>query len=58
MKIKNWRLYTADGEFIVNLKVLLRSTLILTGGTIFFITILAIITVYGHNAMMVLMDML
>ena len=58
MKINNWRLYTADGEFIVNLKVLLRSTLILTGGTIFFITILAIITVYGHNAMMVLMDML
>lgn len=58
MKIKNWRLYTADGEFIANLKVLLRSTLILTGGTIFFITILAIITVYGHNAMMVLMDML
>lgn len=58
MKIKNWRLYTTDGEFIVNLKVLLKSTLILTGGTIFFITILAIITVYGHNAMMVLMDML
>lgn len=58
MKIKNWRLYTADGEFIVNLKVLLKSTLILTGGTMFFITILAIITVYGHNAITLIMDML
>lgn len=58
MRIRNWRLYTADGEFIVNLKVLLKSTLIITGGTIFFITILAIITIYGHNAVTVIMDIL
>lgn len=58
MKIKNWRLYTADNEFIVNLKVLLKSTLILTGGILILLTILAMVIIYGHNVMTALMEML
>lgn len=58
MKIKNWRLYTADNEFIVNLKVLLKSTLILTGGILVLLTILAMVIIYGRNVMTVLMEIL
>lgn len=58
MKIKNWRLYTANNEFIVNLKILLKSTIILTGGILVLLTILAMVIIYGHNVMTVLMEIL
>ncbi len=58
MKIKNWRLYTADNEFIVNLKILLKSTLILTAGILILLTILAMVIIYGHNVIMTLMNIL
>lgn len=58
MKIKNWRLYTADNEFIVNLKILLKSILILTGGILVLLTILEMVIIYGHNVMTVLMEIL
>ena len=58
MKIKNWRLYTADNEFIVNLKILLKSILILTGGILVLLTILTMVIIYGHNVMTALMEML
>lgn len=49
MKIKNWRLYTADNEFIVNLKILLKSTLILIGGVMILLLIMSLLVIYGHN---------
>lgn len=58
MKIRKWRLYTANNEFIVNLKVLLKSTLILTGGILVLLTILEMVIIYGHNVMTVLMEIL
>lgn len=58
MKIRNWRLYTADNEFIVNLKILLKSILILTGGILILLTICAMVIIYGHNVMTALMEML
>lgn len=58
MKIRNWRLYTADNEFIVNLKILLKSILILTGGILVLLTILTMVIIYGHNVMTALMEML
>lgn len=58
MKIKNWRLYTEDNEFIVNLKILLKSILILTGGILVLLTILEMVIIYGHNVMTVLMEIL
>lgn len=58
MKIKNWRLYTADNEFIVNLKILLKSILILTGGILVLLTILTMVIIYGHNVMTALMEIL
>lgn len=58
MKIKNWRLYTANNEFIVNLKILLKSTLILTGGILVLLTICAMVIIYGHNVMTALIEIL
>lgn len=49
MKIKNWRLYTANNEFIVNLKILLKSLLIITGGLLVIMTLITMIIIYGHN---------
>ncbi len=58
MKIRNWRLYTADNEFIVHLKVLLRSVLIITGGLLLIMTLVAMIIIYGHNIWNLLTEVL
>lgn len=58
MKIRNWKLYTANNEFIVNLKVLLKSILIITAGTMLLLTIILMIVIYGHNIFNVLMKVL
>lgn len=58
MKIRNWRLYAADNEFIVNLKILLKSILILTGGILVIMTLVAMIIIYGHNIWNLLTEVL
>lgn len=58
MKIRNWRLYTANNEFIVNLKVFLKSILVVTAGTMLLLTIILMIVIYGHNILNVLMQVL
>lgn len=58
MKIRNWRLYTANNEFIVNLKIMLKSLLIITGGMLVIMTFIAIILIYGHNTLNLLMELL
>lgn len=58
MKIKNWRLYTANNEFIVNLKILLKSTLIITGGAMLGMTLISMIVIYGHNVWSLLSELL
>lgn len=58
MKIRNWRLYAADGEFIVHLKVLLRSVLIITGGLLVIMTLVTMIIIYGHNIWNLLTEVL
>lgn len=58
MKIRNWRLYTANNEFIVNLKIMLKSLLMITGGILIIMTFIAIILIYGHNTLNLLMELL
>lgn len=58
MKIRNWRLYTANNEFIVNLKIMLKSLLMITGGILVIMTFIAIILIYGHNTFDLLMELL
>lgn len=58
MKIRNWRLYTANNEFIVNLKIMLKSLLMITGGILVIMTFIAIILIYGHNTLNLLMKLL
>ncbi|NMW84717.1 hypothetical protein HKO22_03025 [Peptoniphilus sp. AGMB00490] len=58
MKIRKWKLYTANNEFIVNLKIFFKSTLIIAGVTILLLTILLMIAIYGHNIFNVLMQVL
>lgn len=58
MKIRKWRLYTANNEFIVNLKIMLKSLLMITGGILVIMTFIAIILIYGHNTLNLLMELL
>lgn len=58
MKIRNWRLYTANNEFIVNLKIMLKSLLMITGGILVIMTFIAIVLIYGHNTLNLLMELL
>lgn len=58
MKIRNWRLYTANNEFIVNLKIMLKSLLMITGGILVIMTFIAIVLIYGHNIFDLLMELL
>lgn len=58
MKIKNWRLYTANNEFIVNLKILLKSLLIITAGLLVIMTLVTMIIIYGHNIWNLLTEVL
>ena len=46
MKIKNWRLYTPDGEFIMNIKVFMRSMLVMAGGAMFLFTLFGMTFIY------------
>ena len=46
MKIKNWKLYAPDGSFIMNIKVFIRSMLVIAGGTMLLFTIFAMIFIY------------
>lgn len=58
MKIKNWRLYTANNEFIVNLKIMLKSLLIITAGLLVIMTLVTMIIIYGHNIWNLLAELL
>lgn len=49
MKIRNWRLYTANNEFIVNLKIMLKSLLMITAGLLVVMTLATMVIIYGHN---------
>lgn len=51
MKIKNWKLYLPDGEFVMNLKVFFRTVVILTGIIMTLFTMLSIITIYFSNVL-------
>lgn len=58
MKIRNWRLYTANNEFIVNLKIMLKSLLIITAGLLVIMTLVTMIIIYGHNIWNLLTEVL
>lgn len=58
MKIRNWRLYTANNEFIVNLKIMLKSLLMITAGLLVIMTLVTMIIIYGHNTWNLLMELL
>ena len=58
MKIRNWRLYTANNEFIVNLKIMLKSLLIITAGLLVIMTLVTMIIIYGHNIWNLLTELL
>lgn len=58
MKIRNWRLYTANNEFIVNLKIMLKSLLMITGGLLVIMTLVTMIIIYGHNIWNLLTEVL
>lgn len=58
MKIRNWRLYTANNEFIVNLKIMLKSLLIITAGLLVIMTLVTMIIIYGHNIWHLLSEVL
>ena len=58
MKIRNWRLYTANNEFIVNLKIMLKSLLIITAGLLVIMTLVTMIIIYGHNIWNLLAELL
>lgn len=49
MKIKNWKLYLPDGEFVMNLKVFFRTVVIFAGISMSLFTIISLITIYFSN---------
>lgn len=57
MRIKNWRIYTTKGDFILNLKILLKSLMTITGIIMVIMTFITLIIVYSNYLYNILMKL-